>query len=70
MCPELVIIVNIQYHCAGEFLGSEGLDFAAEFNLVLAGLSRQSIPDATSTLSSLKHCQSQNQEEPKKEDLS
>ena len=55
----------------GEFLGDEGLDVAAntEVTLVLSGLFRQNIPKAASIMASLKHCQSQNQEEPKKEDL-
>lgn len=26
MCPELVLVVNIQEHCAGEFLAHAGLD--------------------------------------------
>lgn len=71
MCPELVI-VNTQEHCAGTRLGNEGLAVAAstKVSLVLSGLSRQSIPSAPSVTVSLKHCQSQNQEEPEKKALS
>ncbi|MXQ91661.1 hypothetical protein E5288_WYG019889 [Bos mutus] len=39
MCPELAIIVNIRWHHAGEFLGHDGSDIAAntEVSLGLSG---------------------------------
>ena len=46
MCPELAIVVNLRWHHAGEFLGRDGSDVAAntEVSLGLSGLVRQALP--------------------------
>lgn len=70
MCPELAVVANTQQHCVGMFLGDESSHIAAhtEVSLVLCGLSRQGIANATNIMASPKHRQPPHQE-PKKEDF-